>query len=377
MKKKILIIFFILLSFSGIALGTEYLDENPFTVDEQIAEIIKNNYSLNPKIFEDLKKSENTIAIYGEIPDKKSGMESYKWWVSICNISESMAIDGALKEYSLINNGPVFGFGPENSGYILVYIDVDYEKKISDKELLSIRKTIEKYALNENIAEIPIVISYEEMPELEYERKHRPLVGGVKINNQTQWIGTSGYSVKKGNINGFVTAAHCVDYTNMTVYQPSFSSNNSVGTSTITYEYIDATFVPYNNVNASIYFENDSYPNGTNLSVGGYYSIKSVNDTVWKSGTTTGLTQGNLTGYLYGYQTSGDGPEVFIMGKIVPHISDGGDSGSPIFVIRGDGKAYLVGVLHGGIGEFNVDGHTYFTPTGEINERLGVVPLMR
>ncbi|MDR2945089.1 MAG: hypothetical protein LBU81_08470 [Methanosarcinales archaeon] len=62
--------------------------------------------------------------------------------------------------------------------------------------------------------------------------------------------------------------------------------------------------------------------------------------------------------------------------SLFSHISAGGDSGSPIFVIRDDGKAYLVGVLHGGTWKFNEEGYTLFTPNGEIMERLGVTPLM-
>ncbi|MBZ3935098.1 hypothetical protein [Methanimicrococcus blatticola] len=64
------------------------------------------------------------------------------------------------------------------------------------------------------------------------------------------------------------------------------------------------------------------------------------------------------------------------MDKITPHISAGGVSGSPIFVIRSDGKAYLVGILHGGTGEFNEDGFTLFTPNGAVMDKLGVTPLM-
>lgn len=384
-KLILLCLFVIILGFSGLASGEEFVDENPWTIDNQIDEIIKTNYSLNPEVFEKLKNEKDTLAIYGIIPEKNPGIEAYEWWISIDKISESMATDKALKEYYLNNGGPIFGFGPEKAGYILVYINPNYEKEISEEQLANIRKIIEIYAQKENLKNIPIVISYEDIPELEYNQKHRPLVGGVHISDNNSWIGTVGYTVKRGKTYGFVTAAHCIGYTNnTTVYQPSKSilSNNTLGKSLFPYPHIDAAFIPYNNssnVSAKIYIENSSYSNGTNLSVGGYYNIKSINDIVWKSGSSTGLTQGNLTGYIYAYQTNNtthpNAPEVFIMGKIAPHISAGGDSGSPIFVIRDDGKAYLVGVLHGGYGEFNVDGYTYFTPNGEIMERLNVTPL--
>lgn len=63
-------------------------------------------------------------------------------------------------------------------------------------------------------------------------------------------------------------------------------------------------------------------------------------------------------------------------GIITPNIADHGDSGGPVFVIRDDGKAYMVGIISGGIDNEN-DSYTVFAPCYEIKLKLNVVPLLR
>ncbi|WNY26311.1 hypothetical protein [Methanolapillus ohkumae] len=51
--------------------------ENPFALEEQIAEQINHSGPLNSDVLEQLKNDETVLAVYGHIPDANAGIESY------------------------------------------------------------------------------------------------------------------------------------------------------------------------------------------------------------------------------------------------------------------------------------------------------------
>jgi hypothetical protein len=321
----------------------------------------------------------------------------------LCNVSDKIAEDSALEKYLYENGGPVVGYGPFNKGYINILIHEECGN-ISQSNLKEIYDIFEIYAFKEDMSDVPVIFSIEKTPSfsvseatetmekasalavLGYNSSFRPVIGGVGMETSKLLSGTVGFAAIQNGTNqkGFVTAAHLSNFSRATVYQPLLlHPNGSVGSMNVNYTNIDAAFVPCNNVNGTKFYSkvlNNSsvrqYANGTeiNHSVGGYYGTIGNNYTVLKSGKATGLTSGTTIGYYNNYTFVG--VKLDRLGVVEPCIGTGGDSGGPIFHIREDGKAYLMGTITGGSGTLGINGRTYYTPCTEIT-KLGYVPLFR
>jgi len=179
---------------------------------------------------------------------------------------------------------------------------------------------------------------------------------------------------------GFVTAAHVFGFSDRDAHQPTYNSllpvYSRVGSSNITYNNIDVVFVPYNNVEAKIFYQNDTTLG--NYTVGGYFNERNIGEEVTKSGYVTGLQNATIVGYVndmnmthpsweaYGY------PRFDRVGILDANILDNGDSRSPIFQVleEYDGKAYIVGIAFA-----SGNNTTYFIPCQEIRDKLGITPL--
>lgn len=226
----------------------------------------------------------------------------------------------------------------------------------------------------------------------------RPVTGGLQIRF-TQYVCSVGFSASRGGIAGFVTAAHCssrqgvVDET--LYYQPL----NQVPNEFIGVEVTDPAFFRdadgcprgrrcrYSDSNfaagaANVPFTlggiaRTSGPNNGSLEVVGGFAISaegtaSVGDVANKIGRTTGWTDGTVTRTCVNTGVSASNIVLLCQDFVentVP-IVQGGDSGSPVFVIRPNGTARLLGNLWGG----SASGTTFvYSPIANIEFELGAL----
>jgi hypothetical protein len=199
-------------------------------------------------------------------------------------------------------------------------------------------------------------------PTREY---YRPLIGGIQYYAD-KGICTLSYAARDstGRV-GMVTARHCASQSSP-LYQPDDSSiSYYIGTPAIwTYD-IDAMFVRFSNSVPYVLHINNFYGTyyPTKWNVYDYVPVQDIRYfygvPVFKTGRTTGTTQGTIDRVYYTY----------IIGANLH--AEQGDSGSPLYAIspHGDG-ALLFGHLIGGSSDYTL----YISVSGVINY-LGIKPL--
>ena len=199
----------------------------------------------------------------------------------------------------------------------------------------------------------------------------RPLVGGYQVKMWKEirfWPDegagpcTLGFPVYRvvDRAYGVVTAGHCNRWEKdgwnyeWVMHQPvRDGDNNKIGPVEATACVVDATLVLYDNV----------YPGVLHIYSGGSYETLEVTDwitwsevsnylgeTFYKTGRTTGTTNGTLVGWEYKKKL----PECYIY-KIMyfTYDSAGGDSGSPVYRKLG-GHAVLIGYHIGRSGDIRI-----------------------
>lgn len=158
---------------------------------------------------------------------------------------------------------------------------------------------------------------------------------------------------------GVITAEHCNDWDDegflykWVMYQPVKDDNNRIGEVEATACFADATLVLYN----------DAYPGVLHIYNDNSYEILEVTDLIawddvpnyiglefYKTGRTTGTTNGSLIGWETKLKISG----CYIY-KIMyfTYNSAGGDSGSPVYKKVGE-HAILIGYHYGRKGSYRV-----------------------
>ena len=353
---------------------------------------------------EDVRNTKDVIATFGVMPKDETDFEFYNWQTSIYNITKEIAEDKAFEQY-IFFGGLIDGYGPFEDGTIHIFINKNFRDCVTDDELMDelmeIAAIVEKYAEKEGIESIPIVFSvmgsaapaaaeYQKTssPYTSYQNRYKPLIGGIMFTTSDssgpKSHGSVGFMAEDDatGVQGFVTAAHVFGFTDRDAHQPTYNSllpvYSRVGTSNITYNNTDAVFVPYNNVEAKIFYQNDTTLG--NYTVGGYFNERNIGEEVTKSGYVTGLQNATIVGYVndmnmthpswevYGY------PRFDRVGVLNANILDNGDSGAPIFQVleEYDGKAYIVGIAFA-----SGNNTTYFIPCQEIRDKLGITPLMQ
>ncbi|MDV0447635.1 hypothetical protein MsAg5_15440 [Methanosarcinaceae archaeon Ag5] len=137
---------------------------------------------------------------------------------------------------------------------------------------------------------------------------------------------------------------------------------------------IDAIFVEYSNVSASIHIGNNT--------------IRAVNDAryqfpsnqqIHRSGIATKNTVGTYGGYwMDQIELGGDGPIVHRMDFIYQsNNSQGGDSGGPLYTIDEDNTLSICGITSQHATLDDGTPITMFVAVEEIQYQLGVMPLTR
>ncbi|WP_171172065.1 trypsin-like serine protease [Streptomyces sp. I05A-00742] len=190
----------------------------------------------------------------------------------------------------------------------------------------------------------------------------RPLISGGDAVYAPTWRCSAGFNVRKGNTYYFVTAGHCTQ--GKPAYYADSGHTKSIGPTTGTnFPGSDYGIVQY--ANGSL-----PHPSAVNLYNGGSQRITSaatpkVGQSVRRSGSTTGLHGGKVTG-LNATVNYGNGQVV--RGLIKTDVcAEPGDSGGALF----SGTTAL-GLTSGGSGNCRSGGTTFFQPVVAALNAYGV-----
>jgi hypothetical protein len=226
----------------------------------------------------------------------------------------------------------------------------------------------------------------------------RPVVAGLQIRF-SQYVCSLGFNALRGSTLGYVTAAHCStsqgDVDGTQYYQPL----NQVADEFIGTEVADPAF--FRNANGcprgrrcrysdSNFSEADpaarftvggiaktTGSNNGSLEIAGEFAITAegaatVGQTANKVGRTTGWTRGTVTRTCVNTGVSGSNIVLLCQDFVENDVQivAGGDSGSPVFRINGNGSVTLLGNLWGGSSSGTL---FVYSPIANIEHELGAL----
>jgi hypothetical protein len=412
------LVLFALFSFASFAYGEE-VNVDRFDIrkssdlplnETEIAEMVeKNTPAIDPTNFESKKADKSTLAVYGEVP-VKNGTASYDWHLLLFKITDDIKNDSDFQKYSAINGGPLTSYGSKyTDGFIQVNVDFKQADLLKQEDLDQIQKIFEKYANENGIKNLPIVIATNEnvrnVATVSNDDVTRPVIGGVNAqgtyptgSNLVKPNITLGYPVIKNNnsltTRGFITVAHLFpeNGTVGSLYQPEYSSSNFVAGGLINNinSQIDAIYVKFANVEPAIHVGDDPVLSAKsrtseNESKMMIYGSSNPSGELRRFGKATGNTGGYYIGYERNFKFDRSDKyldTVYIMNATDGDASIEGDSGGPIYIgmnvtISGktDYQAFMVGITNGRR-EYINNGtcETIFAPQSEIDYYLDVRP---
>ncbi|WP_424893127.1 S1 family peptidase [Streptomyces sp. XH2] len=190
----------------------------------------------------------------------------------------------------------------------------------------------------------------------------RPYLGGGDAIYAPSWRCSLGFNVRKGNTAYFLTAGHCTE--GKPPYYTNSGHTTSIGPTT-------GTSFPGNDYGI-VQYTNGSlpHPSEVNLYNGRTQRITaagnaSVGQSVQRSGSTTGVHGGKVTG-LNATVNYGNGQVV--RGLIKTDVcAEPGDSGGALFA-----GSTALGLTSGGSGNCSSGGTTFFQPVGPALKAYGV-----
>ncbi|MDR2944211.1 MAG: S1 family peptidase [Methanosarcinales archaeon] len=408
LKKSILLILAltIFLNFSGFAFGIDDIREStdlPLSKEEIYQLLEKNSIPTDPKEFENMQTYNETIAIFGTVPNK-SGADAYGWWISLQKVAKGLQKDEGFKEYLWTNDGPISGYGAYAKGYMTIYICENKTKLLTRDDIINIKNMVDTYAEKENISNIPLIFYTNDMiNEPLYSGTASPLKGGYQIltyktingtlKDGGSTIGYPAYNKNNMSQKGFTISAHSIDFNvSSNVYQPGLT--RLVGTVKDNNTRVDTAFVRNNSVTPIIYVGDDP-----TLLISSNYSSRSLDNKshmvvygttgpsgeIRKYGIATGNTGGQCIGYIYDTTLSNAPERVLDTLGVMTNYGERGDSGGPVYMgmnVTVSGKqqyqAFIVGTLCGDtiITKNNISTeYRTFVPHGEAEYYLGIKPL--
>lgn len=326
--------------------------------------------TFGPWTLDELKSNPDFISAYGSIPNFTTSDEKRQWLSNLDTIytKADKNYDKEISKY-FYPNGSVIAYGYNIDGVLKVTIKKG--QKLDKAKENEINNLFSSYGQEIGIKDTPVVFVYGDLiVPTSRSSSWRPLIGGIKIVTD---YGTStlGFAAKTSSgTKGFVVAEHAAPSIGSSIYQPTASSANLVGSVTTYSNYAaDASWVTYSNVNAKIY-DHDTDVTKTVKS----YGDPSVGQYVYKSGIATGRTAGTITDKTSVYNNG--------LGKtlsnqyLVGYRCDYGDSGAPVYVYVTNGVK-IVGIHWGGIGTHTSTGFSssVFSPVSGVHNDLHVYPL--
>lgn len=358
----------IILAFAGAAAPGEELKKIPKDLPERV--LLGMNDSdfqdkeipdFGPEVFEKMKKNPKVIDTRGKIPRFGTEVERRGWLDKLDKIR--VGVREEMLPY-IHPNGTVISYGFDWEGFFYVAF---YENATIDTSLVDeVYTTIDRQAKKIGVQNVPVVFRVSGPPRLTltgYEDYYRPLIGGIQVMSQSGSFATLGFAVQDTNGNkGYVVANHFVPEIGMSVWQPTNSAGNQVGTvSKLGTNTADAAFVPFSNVEASIHIGG-----GVRVPVKGTIN-PTIGMTVHKSGRTTGVSTGTVTnigevawGSYHLYDQA-----------FATYINEGGDSGAPVWYLDANSNRLITGINAGNFGS------AYFSQIGNVKNSLSVNVLTR
>jgi hypothetical protein len=231
----------------------------------------------------------------------------------------------------------------EKSGRIIV----SYDDTVSGAKFDALTAVTKRFGSQVTLEKLPGVLS-------------KRISGGQAIYGG-QYRCSLGFNVRSGSTYYFITAGHCTNIAT-TWY------SNSAKTTLLGSRY--GTSFPGNDygiVRYSTSFTN--HPGNVYLYNGSYQDITaagnaSVGQAVKRSGSTTGLRSGTVTGL----NATVNYAEGTVTGLIRTNVcAEGGDSGGALFA-----GSIALGLTSGGSGNCSSGGTTFFQPVPEVLSRYGV-----
>lgn len=350
--------------------------------EEQVLKIIDSNTATNPDLLNELVKQDDILAVYGTIPKKGDGVESYEWWLTLDSVAKSISED---KE--LLNSQYFAGIGAHTDGYLYIQISDENKDFVKNEDLEAMKKIVYNHAEMQNIKDVPLAFKVVK-PAISFATNPNSFVknpiGGLHIETNTSG-GTLGYAARFQNNTskkGVVTVGHVLHFTSRPVYQCTVgTSSHLLGTPSLMNNSYDCVFIPESSTRKVKPYLCDGA--GNDLKVTGLTGSVSNNMLVEKSGSYSGFSQGYFKGTLYQqrFTTSTLNYTVASVGvleeknynpdlEVQTNVSIPGDSGGPVFSKFGS-NAIMFGILEGGDGE----GTAYFVFCTDVRDSLGVVPL--
>jgi hypothetical protein len=228
--------------------------------------------------------------------------------------------------------------------------------------------------------------------------RHRPTVGGLQIH-WSNYVCTLGFNVAHSAGSSFITNSHCTTNQGSTGTTQYFQPASSVDSNPIAIEADDPSYFKggacsrgkncrYSDSSRALYTAGTQFtvgeiartsgPNNGSLEVVGAFTITDQDNssthfsgTMNKVGRTTGWGRGNVTNTCATVNVSGTSIQLLCQTLVQQSgavISQGGDSGSPVFTVTSSNNVRLVGILWGG----NSSGDLFvFSPLKNIQDELG------
>jgi len=327
--------------------------------------------SFGPETLEEIKKKPYVFEVYGKIPEFSTTEQRMRWLSLLENIAENVRKNHMLDRY-FYPNGPVIAYGYDYRGYLRVSLEKN--SSVNKTTLDSIYKAFDYHATKKRVRDVPVVFMFESFPAVEARDSYwRPIIGGVQAQVEqdgSTYSATVGFAAEDSNGNkGYVVSGHFGNSVDLQIWQPSISWwrfwYKAGKVAKVGGVYADASWVPYDNVDAEVYIADDDITGPI-----GAYGDPSPGLYVYKSGITTGLTVGKVMGKV----TEIGHPD---FGKLydqwyADYDSALGDSGSPVYYINSDYKRELIGIHWG-----RTDLYAYFSPISGVQKDLGVTPLTK
>jgi len=322
-----------------------------------------------PEVFDEIRKKIDILQTYGKVPRYETMEERKDWLNTLDVITDDVRNEGEMDSY-FYPKGPVIAYGHDYRGYIRV----SFEKGSNVEESIvdGIYEIFDRHARKKGVQEVPVVFMYESFPKVEARDGYwRPIIGGIQeqtIRDGVTYSATLGFAaVSSSGVEGYVISGHHGRTVGQDIYQPNTNSElyHAGQVWRVGGTYADASWVPYSNVEATIYIDDNDITGPiesfTDPVVGWY---------VYKSGIATGRTSGTVQGEVdeIGHPVFGTLYDQWY----ADYTSAGGDSGSPVYHINSNLQRELVGIHWGSTSTYR-----YFSPISGVQTDLDVTPLTR
>ncbi|MDV0445753.1 hypothetical protein MmiAt1_13480 [Methanimicrococcus sp. At1] len=116
---------------------------------------------MNPSLMDEFRNHENTLAVYGEIPEI-SGKAAHEHWTAVSQVAKAISKDSIMQEYE--NRDFAIGIGAYIDGYVMIEISEGKEGEFTSEDIASFKETADKHAETFGIQNLPLIFQTKETP---------------------------------------------------------------------------------------------------------------------------------------------------------------------------------------------------------------------